>query len=60
MAIVLAALMMKTLVIRKNLGNCSLTPHNPRAFQVDPNAAIIPSGAIFLPPCAFLRVTTPD
>jgi hypothetical protein len=60
MAIVLAALMMKTLVIHKNLGNSSLAPHNPRTSQVDPNAAIIPSGAIFLPQCAFLHVTTPD
>jgi len=35
----------------------SLAPHNPRASHVDPNAAIIPSGAISLPPFVWKDVS---
>jgi hypothetical protein len=52
MAIALAAVLMKTLLLRRNIGNCSLSlaPCNPRASQVDPNA--IPSGASEVDPDA--------
>ncbi len=52
MTIALAALSIKTLQLRSNIGNCSLSlaPRKPRASQVDPNA--ISSGASEVDPNA--------